>query len=144
MTTDLVAVTSTTIDAPLPKVWQALVDPEMIRQYMFDATVETDWKKGSPITWRGEWKGKAYEDKGVILEIVPERTLRYTHFSPLSGLPDVPSNYHVVAVELETQPDGRGVRVGLVQDGNPTEEAREHSQQNWSAMLASLKKLLEG
>jgi len=138
---DRVARASTTIDAPLAKVWDALVNPETIRRYMFGTTVASEWKKGSPIVWKGQWKGKAYEDKGVILELEPERRLRYTHFSPLSGAPDVPESYHKVTVDLSVE--GGRVRVALSQDNNPTAEAREHSERNWAAMLASLKKLLE-
>ena len=141
MTVDLIARASTTVQAPLAKVWDALVNPDVIGQYMFGSVVTSDWKKGSPITWKGEWKGKPYEDKGVILEIEPERRLRYTHFSPMMGKPDRPENYHTVTIDLV--PEGAGVRVQLEQDGNATEEAREHSERNWVTMLDGLKKLLE-
>jgi hypothetical protein len=33
--------------------------------------------------------------------------------------------------------------VTLTQDNNPTEEARRHSEENWSMMLDGLKKLVE-
>jgi uncharacterized protein YndB with AHSA1/START domain len=141
MRTDHVAKASITIDAPIAKVWNALVNPDTIRQYMFGTTVVSEWKKGSPIVWKGEWKGGAYEDKGVILELEPERRLRYSHFSPLAGLPDLPENYHNVTIELSVE-NGL-VRVTLSQDNNPTVEAREHSERNWATMLAGLKKLLE-
>jgi uncharacterized protein YndB with AHSA1/START domain len=137
----LVARASATIDAPVARVWDALVDPEAIRRYMFGTTVVSDWTEGSPIVWKGEWKGKAYEDTGVILRIERGRVLRYSHFSPLSGLPDTPENHHTVTIELVEQA-GR-TRVSLAQDNNPTEQARQHSERNWSAMLAGLKQLLE-
>ena len=141
MAADLVARASTTIEAPLARVWDALVNPDTIRRYMFGTTVVSEWKRGSPIVWKGQWKGRAYEDKGVILELDPERRLRYSHFSPLSGAPDVPESYHKVTVDLSVE-SGR-VRVALSQDNNATTEAREHSERNWTAMLAILKKLLE-
>jgi uncharacterized protein YndB with AHSA1/START domain len=137
----LVARASATIDAPVARVWDALVDPEAIRRYMFGTTVVSDWTEGSPIVWKGEWKGKAYEDTGVILRIERGRVLRYSHFSPLSGLPDTPENHHTVTIELVEQA-GR-TRVSLAQDNTPTEQARQHSERNWSAMLAGLKQLLE-
>ena len=31
----------------------------------------TDWEEGSSLVFRGEWEGKAYEDKGTILEAIP-------------------------------------------------------------------------
>jgi len=117
------------------------VNPKAIKQYMFGATVVSDWREGSPIVWQGEWQGKPYEDKGTILELEPERTLRYSHFSPLSGLPDRPENYHTVTIDLSG--DGDSTRVALAQGNNPTEEARVHSEKNWGMMLAALKKYLE-
>jgi uncharacterized protein YndB with AHSA1/START domain len=142
MARGLVAQAAVTIDAPGSEVWNALVTPAAIKQYMFGTNVESAWHEGSPIVWKGEWQGKSYEDRGVILKLQPERTLQYSHFSPLSGLPDVPENYHSVTIELAR--DGNRTRVSLTQDNNRTEEAREHSQKNWEMMLGALKKYVEG
>ena len=141
MATDLLAKASTTIKATAAEVWDALVDPAKIKQYMFGTNVTSDWKEGSPISWKGEWEGKAYEDKGVILEMKPRRLLQYTHFSPLSGLPDQRENYHTVTIELAE--NGSATDVTLTQDNNPNEKEREHSEKNWSMMLEGLKGLLE-
>ena len=78
MIADQIAKAAITIDAPIAKVWQALVDPDAIQQYMFGTNVTTDWREGSPIVWK-----------------------------------------------------------------DPTEEAREHSEENWEKMLAGLKRYLE-
>ena len=141
MKKELIAKSSIRIKAPIAKVWDALTNPEMIKQYMFGTNVVSDWKVGSSIVWKGEWQGKAYEDKGKILKIEQERTLQYSHFSPLMGKQDVPENYHTVTIELSN--DGEKTVVSLSQDGNATEEAREHSEKNWMMMLNGLKKLLE-
>jgi len=130
------------IDAPPSKVWRALTDPEQIQKFMFGSRVETDWKPGSRITWTGEYEGRTYEDKGEILEVVHERRLKVTHFSPLSGQEDAPENYHTLVYEL-TESDG-STRVSLSQDNNPTEEAAEHSSANWEKMLSALKEVVEG
>jgi uncharacterized protein YndB with AHSA1/START domain len=132
---------STTIDAPVHDVWSALLDPKAIKAYMFGADVQSRWRVGSPIVWKGEWDGKKYEDRGVILQLEPGRTLQYSHFSPLSKLPDSPENYHIVTIELS--PEGNGTLVSLSQDNNPTAEARAHSEKNWNGMLAAMKKYLE-
>jgi uncharacterized protein YndB with AHSA1/START domain len=137
----LVAFAHVRIHAPASEIWHALVDPKLISQYMFGTEVTSEWKKGSAITWRGVWQGRAYEDKGTILELVPRRLIRYSHFSPLSGVPDLPENYHDVTVELCA--DGDETVVSLSQDNNPTEEARDHSKRNWEMMLTGLKELLE-
>jgi uncharacterized protein YndB with AHSA1/START domain len=129
------------INAPIAEVWDALVNPETIKQYMFGTNVISDWKKGSPIIWKGEWQGKTYEDKGVILRLVPQQTIQYSHFSPLSGLPYAPENYHTVRITLSEK--GTQTFLSLSQDNNPTEKSRDHSEKNWTMMLESLKKLLE-
>ena len=141
MDKNLIAKASVTINAPGARVWNALVEPEAIKQYMFGTNVVSDWHEGSPILWKGEWQGKAYEDNGVILQFRPERRLQYSHFSPLSGLSDKPDSYHTVTIELSDE--GDQTLVTLAQDNNSTEQEREHSKENWMSMLAALKKFLE-
>ena len=141
MDKNLIAQTSIEINAPIGEVWNALVNPEAIHQYMFGTQVVSDWHKGSPILWKGEWQGKPYEDKGVILRFEPGHAIQYSHFSPLAGLPDRPENYHTVTVELSTK--GNQTRVELAQDNNANEDERVHSEQNWGLMLAALKKFVE-
>ena len=108
---------------------------------MFGTTVITDWKEGSKIIWKGEWEGKNYEDKGKILRFEPEKSLQYSHFSPLSDLHDNPENYHIITIDL-VKKDNETL-VTLTQDNNPDEKTKDHSEKNWKMMLASLKKLLE-
>ena len=136
-----VAKAAVEIDASPDEVWTALTEPEQIKKYMFGSQVETTWQPGAPIVWKGEYEGKQYEDKGEIVELEPQRRLKMTHFSPLSGEEDVPENYHTVLYELEQ--DGQKTRVGLTQDNNSSEEAAEHSKGNWEKVLAGLKEVVE-
>jgi uncharacterized protein YndB with AHSA1/START domain len=142
MTENLIASAAATIAASRARVWDALVNPASIKEYMFGAEVASDWTQGSPITWKGEWEGRPYEDKGEVLYVAPGEKLAYSHFSPLAGLPDKPENYHTVTITLDG--DGDETRLSLTQDNNPTEEAREHSEKNWKTMLDGLKKFVEG
>ena len=108
---------------------------------MFGTTVTSEWVVGSPIVWKGEWQGRAYEDRRIILEFVRERVLEYSHFSPLTGMADLPENYHIVTVQLFN--DGAQTDVPLRQDNNPTEQARKEAERNWGVMLAGLKHFME-
>lgn len=131
----------TTIDASTGIVWEAPTDPKTIEQWFLGSTVETDWEVGSPISFRGEWEGETDEDNGAIQRFDPERALVDTHWPPLSGKPAVPENYHTVTWELTET--GDGTEVTLIQDNNETEEARDHSEENWEMGLGNLRERLE-
>jgi hypothetical protein len=67
--------------------------------------------------------------------------LEYSHFSSLTGMADLPENYHIVTVHLSG--DGAQTRVLLYQHNNPTEQARQHAERNWSGKLTALKHFVE-
>jgi uncharacterized protein YndB with AHSA1/START domain len=127
-------------------VWKALTTPEIIRTYFFGADMETDWKVGSPVTIKGEMKGKAYEDKGEVRSFEPERRLAFSHFSPSTGQPDRPENYHLVAYELE--PEGERTKVTLTQSNltggvrDSDVKNRTEYEKNWAMVLDGLEKAL--
>ncbi|MEI9920343.1 MAG: SRPBCC family protein [Bacteroidota bacterium] len=132
---------SISIVAPRTKVWEALTKPELVKKYFFGTTVESNWKKGDPIKFTGEWDGKQYEDKGVVIDIEKDKLLKYSYYSSWSGKPDLPENYHYVTYLLN---DLGGSTVFVVeQEGLETEEAKEHTEKNWASIMQDLRKLLE-
>lgn len=130
-----------TIAAPKSKVWEALTKPELVKKYFFGTTLETSWKKGDPIKFKGEWEGKPYEDKGKILEIEKEKLIKYSYFSSWSGKPDAPENYHNVTYKLNEV--GPSTEFIVEQDGLETEDAAEHSEKNWAGIMDALRQMLE-
>lgn len=142
MTKGFEARTSITIDASRARVWDALTRADLVKRYMHGTDMSTDWKVGSAITWKGEWKGKPYEDKGKVLAVEPERMLRYTHWSPMGGSDDRPENYHTVTYDLAGE-DG-STKLTLTQDNNPSQEAAaEMAEKNWKPVLEGLKEVAE-
>jgi uncharacterized protein YndB with AHSA1/START domain len=141
MKTKFIASKTVAVKAPVSKVWEALTKPELIKKYFFGTEASTDWKKGSPIFFRGEWEGKAYEDKGVILDIIPEKMVKYSYWSSFSGTPDIPENYANVTYELS--PNDGVTTLTITQDGLDSEERKTHSESNWGMVLENLKKLIE-
>ncbi len=140
-TNDFMANVAIEINSSRSEVWDALINPSAIKQYMFDADVESTWHEGSDITWKGEFNGETYEDKGVILQMESEKMLKYTHFSPLSGKADEPDNYQIVTVYLADGADK--TEVSLTQENNTDENTRLESEKNWMVMLEGLKKYVE-
>jgi len=136
----------TTVNAPPTAVWKALTTASTLKQFFFGSDVSTDWSIGSPIRFRGNWKGKPYEDKGVIQSFDPGKRLAFTHWSPLSGMDDKPENYHIVAFDL--RPANGVTEVVLTQtnlnDAEPlTPENRAEYAKNWTMVLDGLKKAAE-
>jgi len=137
-----VATATTDVAASPERVWEALTDPEQIAVYMQGSRVSTTWEVGSPITWDGEYDGRAYQDKGEVLTYDEPHVLSVTHYSPMMGQPDEPENYHTVVYTLSDT--GSGTRLVLNQDGNESEEQAEQFGQNWQTMLDGLKAHVEG
>ena len=130
---------SVTINAPVSKVWQALIDPAIIKQYFFGTEAKSDWKPGSPITFTGEWKGQSYKDKGTILKVEPNKLLQHTYWSSMAGLEDIPENYITVTNRLEG--DDKQTKLTISQDMCTDEE---EAKEMWKTVLAGLKKTVEG
>lgn len=141
MSDTFTATSHITINTPAAKVWDALTNPAVIKQYLFGTEAISDWQVGSPLIYKGEWEGKPYEDKGTILAIEPEKLLEATYWSSFSGLPDSPENYQKVSYILES--NGDQTTLTVTQDAIKTEAGRDQSQENWSGVLKSLKELLE-
>ena len=141
MENNFIAKASTTINAPASKVWAALTNPEMIKQYLFGTEAKSDWKVGSPITYTGVWEGKTYEDKGMILEIVPEKLMVYTYWSSMSGTSDSPENYQKLTNEL-VEADGKTM-LTITQENAKDQNSADHSGENWKMVLAKLKEVVE-
>jgi uncharacterized protein YndB with AHSA1/START domain len=142
MANKLTATNSITIHAPVSKAWQALIDPAQIKQYLFGTDAKSDWKKGSPITYTGEWEGKKYEDKGTVIDIIPERRLHTTYWSSMGGKEDKPENYANVIYEVK--PDGGNSIVTITQDNIENEEGVKHMNENWGKVLEGMKRVVEG
>ncbi len=123
------------IPAPAAVVWDTLVDPQAT--WMMGARVTSAYVVGAPITFDGEWDGKPFQDHGEILEVDRPHRLRYTHFSPLSGQPDVAENYHHLTFAVEER--GSATQVTLEQDGNGSVQEAEHASASWERVLGALR-----
>ena len=132
---------SVLIRAPLGAVWEAVTNPDLVRKHFFGTNLTTDWRVGSPITFRGEWEGKPYEDRGTVLSFDPPRGLSFSYWSSFSGTEDKPELRQLIAYELAAR-DG-GTAVTIRQSNVDTQERADHSAKNWQLVLDGLKALAE-
>lgn len=129
------------INAPISKVWNALVAPEIAKEYFFGAKIESDWKENSPILFSGEYNGNAYVEKGILMSVKPNLQLQYTHWSNLEGIPDIPENYRIWTFnlsEFENQ-----TRLSISEDNIPTEKKQKRSDEFWNGILSTIKQITE-
>ncbi|WP_159467480.1 SRPBCC domain-containing protein [Dyadobacter sp. 3J3] len=141
MNRELIATTSISIFSSPLEVWKALIDPDIIKEYMHGTETQTTWELNTPITFRGEWEGVPYIDKGEIVEIIPQRVLSYTYWSPLSGTEDFEDNYSIITYHISPYDDETTLTV--TQDNIETDEKVIAAEENWMKTLTHLKKILE-
>jgi uncharacterized protein YndB with AHSA1/START domain len=150
MAEPLIIKNSISINAPVATVWDALVNPEQTKQYMFGCEAISDWKPGSELLWKGTHEGNEIVFvKGEILQIQPEKFLEYTTIDPHSNIDDTSENYLHVTYELI--PDGDQTILNVTQGDYSTVAEGERRYQDsynngegWNPILVDIKKLLEG
>jgi len=128
------------IKAPVAAVWNALIDPEIVKQYFFGSNQETNWEVGGQILWTGEYEGQAYTDKGIVQEYNPNEKVAYSYLSSWSGKEDKPENYLYVSYSLKPVESGTEL---TVTQSNYDEERAKHSLDNWGVVIDGLKKIVE-
>ncbi len=149
MSEPLVVSNTITIDAPPSKVWDALVNPEQTKKYMFGCEALSDWEKGSPLLWSAMHEGKeTVFVKGTIVDIQPEKFLAYTTIDPFSPIEDKPENYLMVTYSLSefktqtiltvTQGD-----YSKVADGEKRYQDTYNNGEGWNPILVQIKQLVE-
>jgi uncharacterized protein YndB with AHSA1/START domain len=122
------------------KLWSALVDGEVTKQYWGRHRNVSDWKIGSA------WQHQDYDDPktidivGQVVECRAPRRLVLTWAYPADA--DNPKKCSRVTFEIE--PLGDGVRLTVTHDElEPDSEMERRIAVGWPVVLSSLKTLLE-
>jgi uncharacterized protein YndB with AHSA1/START domain len=136
------------IEAPATRVWDALVNPEKTKQYMYGCETVSDWKKGSPLLWKGLHEGKEMVFvQGTILDIQPGMFLKYTALDPHSPIDDS-ANPITITYEL-TEEKGKTLFTvtqgdyAMVAEGERRYAEAYNNGEGWNPLLAEIKKLVE-
>ena len=139
-----VARVSLTMNASRARVWDALVDPEKIKQYILASEVVSEWREGSPIVWKSEFHGKPFVIRGTVLRVESERLLEFEQSRPIFRASQAvrTSDYHRVTIELSDE--GAGTHLSLTERGSTTQRELAHSEGGWKLALGNMKALLEG
>ena len=123
------------------KLWDALVKPELTRQYFHGTEVRSDFKEGSQLDYFTENESGETVSAltGKILEVIPGSKLVHTFSFPPSG--DTPSR---TSYEIEPVAGSAIVKLTVTHDGFEGEtETYKGTSGGWPILLNSLKSLLE-
>jgi len=135
------------LDADIHKVWDALVNPVLTKQYYFGLEVSSDWKVGSPILWKGHSKGqeKVYI-KGTILDIEVPRLLKISRFNIDTDHKDSPENYILTTYELIAKFGKTMLSIVEGDYANIEDGLKRYAEaaSAWDYMLNGLKEIVEG
>jgi uncharacterized protein YndB with AHSA1/START domain len=131
------------------RIWNALINPEQTKKYMFGCETVSDWKKGSELLWKGNYNGQEMIFvKGTIKEIVSEKYLSYTTIDAHSSIDDVSENYLIVTYDLVRQ-DGQILLTVTQGDYNIVAEGERryaeafNNGEGWNPILLQIKELVE-
>lgn len=145
----LIVQNSILIKADAGKVWDALVNPEQTKKYMFGCKTVSDWKIGSSLLWQGMYEGEEMVFvKGIILDIKLSRLLKYTVIDPNATMADIPENYLNVTYELKEQSGHTNLTIfqdGFedAADGEKRYTDVQNNGEGWNPILVEIKKLVE-
>ena len=145
----LIVKSTISINAPASEVWDALVNPEKTKQYMFGCETVSDWTVGSSLLWKGNYEGQDMVFvKGEIVAIEPEKSLTYTTIDSNSTIDDVSENYLHVTYLLSTENEVTILTVtqgdyNTVSDGEKRYQEAYNNGEGWNPILSEIKKLVE-
>lgn len=138
----LISSQSIIINADADKIWETLTNPLLISQYLFGAQTITDWKIGSNITFKINFEGNEFVDKGIVTENIPNKVLRYKYWSGFCGLEDKPENYSIVIYDIKKVQD-RNYKLTWTQKGFADEQSRTSSENSLKNILEQIKSISE-
>jgi uncharacterized protein YndB with AHSA1/START domain len=117
--------------------WEALTDPDVVRQYYYDTSPRTTWEVGSPIEFV-DAEG-AVQIVGEVVEFDPPHRLAHTFIATWYGGKDDQGSLH-----WEVEPADGGCRITLIHRGARA-ETREGSETADGSryLIDGLKALLE-
>jgi len=116
--------------------------PGLVKQWQYGSDLLTTWEVGTPIIFRNEWNGRIFEQKGSVLEFLPESRLKYSLFFPRPDLQDIPEHHMFMTYELT---ESEGATSLLVRQEDPRPSAPDESTGGAEGpdVLSVLKELVE-
>ncbi len=121
------------------RLWAALTQGEFTKTYWYGRRIESQWTVGAPVAFF-DGDSQNLTDSGVVLESNPPKRLAYTFRNEFDAQARKQGHSRV---SFTIEPHEGMVKLTLVHDELPSEEAAEGFREGWSPILSSLKTFLE-
>jgi uncharacterized protein YndB with AHSA1/START domain len=143
MVNDIMVTRSVVLNTTPERVWEALTHPGMTKQYLYNCEVHCDWRSGSPLRWRGTYRGREVNEEGQILDIIPGRLIKYSGFDRLAAGDNAREGN--IYITHEIIPHGRQTRLLTTLEHFEGDESRaEYAAQQWDfEIMPRLQSLVE-
>ena len=136
------------INAPASRVWDALTRPDSTDQWALEFSggaefhIESDWKLGSPVLWKGQDGSVIVQGNVTALE--PNKFLRFTVFDVRGEKPPV-TEEDGITYELTEQNGKTMLRLSQGDFSVMAEGEKYHrlSAEVWDRVLPKVKELAE-
>ena len=123
------------------KVWNALTQPELVKQWQYGSELTTDWKVGSEIRFKNEWDNILYEQWGKILEIIPNELIKYSLFFPRPDLEDKEENYFIMSYVISDA--NNKIKLEIIKEDNRPGAIVEQESNEENPVMIALKEMAE-
>lgn len=136
------------INGSTEEVWDALINPEKTKQYMFNCEAVSDWKIGSQLLWNANINGQTTTFvSGVVRDFEPENKLVFTTFDPNSTISDILENHIPVTYTVRSKA-GKTFLTVVQGDFSKVAQGRKRYESTiagggWASVLENLKKVVE-
>jgi uncharacterized protein YndB with AHSA1/START domain len=121
------------------RLWSALIDTEMTKQYWVETWQESDWKVGA--SWRIMLPDGRVGDSGEVVEFEPCRKMVLKWRNEF--VPEMmEEGYSQLTYLLE--PEGESIKLSVIHEmDKPESKLIDSVSKGWPHILSSLKSLLE-
>ncbi|MEL6251389.1 MAG: SRPBCC domain-containing protein [Bacteroidota bacterium] len=134
------------IAASRERVWDTLVNPDLVEQYMYGARTESDWKVGSELLYTMMMEGaKLTVVNGTLLTFDAPKILKHSLFPTTADYPNVPENHlHITYTLSKTE---TGTHLHILQEGYDRvangEKRYQDTLDGWEMVWEKLKEVAE-
>lgn len=134
------------INASIEKCWKVITQSSYVKEYMFGASVESDWEEGASLTYFIDEQGQRMDMVyGEIETINSPSRLRHTLIPAQADYERIPENFIFCDYRLNGNEEKTvlSIHQGGFEGAAEGEARYQSAQKGWDAVLPKMKEIAE-